>query len=110
MNRLRGTLTALVTPFDKEGALDEDAFRSHIQRQIAAGIEGLVPCGTTGEAATMSVAEQAQVIAWCVEEVAGRCPVVAGVGSSSTAERCHVSEKCGSGRSQPFVTGDTTLQ
>lgn len=86
MNRLQGTLTALVTPFDKEGALDEDAFRSHIQRQIAAGIEGLVPCGTTGEAATMSVAEQAQVIAWCVEEVAGRCPVVAGVGSSSTAE------------------------
>ena len=86
MTLLKGTLTALITPFDAEGAPDEAAFRAHVQRQLAAGIEGLVPCGTTGEAATMSPAEQQQVIGWCVEEVAGQRPVVAGVGSSSTAE------------------------
>ena len=66
-----GTLTALVTPFDVQGEPDEAAFRRHVARQIDGGIQGLVPCGTTGEAATMSAQEQRRVIRWCVEEAAG---------------------------------------
>lgn len=86
MTRLRGTLTALVTPFDRDGRPDEAQFRAHVRRQLDGGIEGLVPCGTTGEAATMTEGEQAQVIRWTVEEASGQVPVIAGVGSSSTAQ------------------------
>ena len=75
-----GVLTALVTPF-RDGAVDETAFRAMVRRQLDAGIVGLVPCGTTGEAATLSADEQAAVIRWTVEEAAGAVPVLAGVGS-----------------------------
>lgn len=78
-----GVLTALVTPF-RNGAVDEAAFRSLVRRQLDAGIDGLVPCGTTGEAATLSAAEHGAVIRWTVEEAAGRVPVLAGVGSNDT--------------------------
>ena len=92
MTSLKGTLTALITPFDADGSPHEEAFRAHVQTQLAAGIEGLVPCGTTGEAATLSATEQQDVIRWCVEEVAGTRPVVAGVGSSSTAESARLAQ------------------
>ncbi len=82
---LEGTYTALITPFDDKGQIDFQAFASLIERQIDAGIDGLVPCGTTGESATMDAAEQASVIAICVEIAAGRVPVIAGVGSMATA-------------------------
>lgn len=78
-----GVLTALVTPF-RDGAVDEAAFRALVRRQLDAGIDGLVPCGTTGEAATLSADEHGAVIRWAVEEAAGRVPVLAGVGSNCT--------------------------
>lgn len=79
-----GLLTALVTPFTGN-ALDENAFRSLVRRQLAAGVQGLVPCGTTGEAPTLTPDEQAEVVRWTLEEAAGSVPVLAGIGSNSTS-------------------------
>lgn len=81
----RGAFTALVTPF-KNGAVDEEAYRAFIEWQIEQGIDGVVPCGTTGEAATLSHEEQGQVIRICVDQVKGRVPVIAGAGSNNTKE------------------------
>lgn len=80
----RGSIPALVTPFRGE-AFDEEAFRAFVEWQIAEGSHALVPCGTTGEAATLSVEEQARVIRACVEQAAGRVPVIAGCGGNGTA-------------------------
>ncbi|GAV20808.1 4-hydroxy-tetrahydrodipicolinate synthase [Mariprofundus micogutta] len=80
-----GTMTALVTPFSN-GFIDEDAFRAHLDRQIEAGVNGVVPAGTTGEAATLSFDEHKEIIRIAVEQVAGRVPVIAGTGSNNTAE------------------------
>lgn len=82
---LHGAFTALVTPF-KNGHIDEDAYRAHIEWQLEQGVNGLVPCGTTGESATMSHAEHESAIRICIEQVHGRVPVVAGAGSNNTAE------------------------
>jgi 4-hydroxy-tetrahydrodipicolinate synthase len=81
---LRGCGTALVTPFTRDGAVDEPALRSLVDWQIAEGIHFLVPCGSTGEAATMTADEQRRVVEIVVEQVAGRVPVVAGAGSNDT--------------------------
>jgi len=78
-----GAGTALVTPFTKTGALDEAALRRLVRRQVDARIDVLVPCGTTGEAATMTVDEQKRVVAITLEE-AGPVPVLAGAGSNDT--------------------------
>jgi len=78
-----GVLTALVTPF-RDGAVDEATFRGLVRRQLDAGIDGLVPCGTTGEAPTLDLPEHEAVIRWTVEEAAGQVPVLAGVGSNCT--------------------------
>jgi len=83
--RLRGSLTALVTPF-KDGALDEEAFRAHVNWQLENGTKGLVPVGTTGESPTLSHDEHRKVVEWCVDEARGRVPVVAGAGSNNTHE------------------------
>src|SRR4028118_421493 len=83
--RLRGSLTALVTPF-RNGEVDEDGFRSLIDWQIESGTQGLVPVGTTGESPTLSHEEHKRVVEICVEEAKGRVPVIAGAGSNSTAE------------------------
>jgi len=80
-----GTMTALVTPF-AGGRIDEEAFRAHIERQIEAGVEAVIPAGTTGEAATLSFDEHKQLIRMAVEQVRGRVPVIAGTGSNNTAE------------------------
>ncbi len=80
-----GALTALVTPF-KNGAVDEEAYRAHIEWQIEQGINGVVPCGTTGESATLSHQEHVEVIKICVDQVKGRIPVLAGAGSNNTSE------------------------
>jgi len=80
-----GTITALVTPFSN-GHIDEEAFRAHLERQVEAGVNGVVPAGTTGEAATLSFAEHKQIIRIAVEQIAGRVPVIAGTGSNNTAE------------------------
>ena len=84
-NRIKGSLTALVTPF-KNGKVDEDAFRALVAWQIAEGTQGLVPCGTTGESPTLSHEEHDRVIELCVAEAKGRVPVIAGAGSNSTTE------------------------
>ncbi len=84
-DRIKGSLTALVTPF-KNGKVDEDAFRALVDWQIAEGTQGLVPCGTTGESPTLSHEEHARVIELCVEQARGRVPVIAGAGSNSTDE------------------------
>lgn len=82
----RGSMTALVTPFTRDGALDKDAFRRLVEWQIEEGTNGLVPVGTTGESPTLSHAEHREVVELCVEVAAGRVPVVAGAGSNNTAE------------------------
>jgi 4-hydroxy-tetrahydrodipicolinate synthase len=81
----KGVITALVTPFSEAG-LDEPALVRLIERQIAGGVHGLVPVGTTGETSTLSHEEHKRVIGLCVEVTKGRVPVIAGAGSSSTAE------------------------
>jgi len=81
----RGSFTALVTPF-RDGALDEKAFRGLVEWQIEEGTHGLVPVGTTGESPTLSHDEHHKVVEWCIEQAAGRVPVIAGAGSNSTAE------------------------
>ena len=83
--RIKGSITALITPM-KDGKLDEAAFRKLVKWQIEQGTHGLVPCGTTGESPTLSHEEHRRVIEICVEETAGRVPVIAGAGSNSTVE------------------------
>lgn len=82
---LKGSIPALITPM-KDGKVDEEAFRRLVRWQIAEGSEGLVPCGTTGESPTLSHDEHMRVIDICIEEAAGKVPVIAGAGSNSTAE------------------------
>ncbi|MEN6431413.1 MAG: 4-hydroxy-tetrahydrodipicolinate synthase [Smithella sp.] len=81
----RGAITALVTPF-KNGQVDEEALRHLIEFQIANGVDGLVPCGTTGESPTLSHDEHDRVIEMTIDAAKKRVPVIAGTGSNSTAE------------------------
>lgn len=81
----KGSFTALITPF-REGKVDEKAFADLVERQIAAGTHGLVPCGTTGESPTLSHEEHMRVTEICIEVAAKRVPVIAGTGSNSTEE------------------------
>jgi len=83
--QFKGAFTALVTPFSN-GQIDEEAYRNLIEWQLESGINGVVPCGTTGESATMSHDEHKRVIGICVDQVKGRVPVLAGAGSNNTAE------------------------
>lgn len=95
---LKGALTALITPFDENGNVDEKTFCNLVEWQIKEGIDGLVPVGTTGESPTLSHQEHERVIELCVRQVAKRVPVVAGAGSNSTAEAVHLvkyAEKAG---------------
>ncbi|MEO1188813.1 MAG: 4-hydroxy-tetrahydrodipicolinate synthase [Pseudomonadota bacterium] len=80
-----GSIPALVTPF-KNGAIDRDAFANLIESQISGGSGALVPCGTTGESATLSHAEHREVVELCIDVAGGRVPVIAGAGSNSTRE------------------------
>jgi 4-hydroxy-tetrahydrodipicolinate synthase len=81
-----GCGTALVTPFRRDLSLDEAALRKLVRRQVEAGIDFLVPCGTTGESPTLTRAEHLRVVAITLEESAGRTPVLAGAGGYNTAE------------------------
>src|SRR5688500_7367587 len=81
---LSGCYTALITPF-RDGQIDESALRALVQRQIAGGVSGLVPCGTTGEAPALSAAEWDRVVTFVVETASGRVPILAGTGSNNTA-------------------------
>jgi len=86
-----GSMVALITPFNEEGQFDEDSYRQLIEFQIENGTDVIVPCGTTGESATLNYEEHNQVIKACIEQVNKRIQVVAGTGSNSTAEAIEIS-------------------
>ncbi|MEE1266643.1 MAG: 4-hydroxy-tetrahydrodipicolinate synthase [Akkermansia sp.] len=83
--KYQGLYTAIVTPF-KNGVVDYDAYKALIEAQIAGGVDGIVPMGTTGESPTVSTEEHLEIIRKCVEFVAGRCQVIAGTGANCTTE------------------------
>jgi 4-hydroxy-tetrahydrodipicolinate synthase len=82
----KGSIVAIVTPFNREGNFDEEAFRQLIEFQIENGTDAIVPCGSTGEAATLDHAGHTEVIRACVEQVNKRVPILAGTGSNATSE------------------------
>jgi len=88
----KGSIPALVTPFTATGAVDEAAFVSHVEWQIAEGSHGLVPVGTTGESPTLSHVEHKRVVELCIETAAGRVPVIAGAGSNNTREAIELAQ------------------
>jgi len=90
---MRGCATALVTPFKADGSIDEARMRALVERQINGGIRLLVPCGTTGESATMTEDEDSRVIAMTIEVARGRAKVIAGAGSNSTASAIEYSKR-----------------
>jgi 4-hydroxy-tetrahydrodipicolinate synthase len=92
--QFRGVFTALVTPMGEDGRIDDRALTGLVEAQIAAGVHGLVPCGTTGEAATMSHAEHIHVVEVVTRAAAGRVPVLAGAGSNSTREAIGLARAC----------------
>jgi 4-hydroxy-tetrahydrodipicolinate synthase len=91
--RLTGCGTALVTPFNVDGSVDEAALRALVEWQIEEGIHFLVPCGSTGEAATMTVEEHRRVVEVVVERADGRVPIVAGAGSNDTRKAIALSRE-----------------
>lgn len=94
ISNLKGCGTALVTPFQMDLSIDEAALRRFVEFQIAAGIDFLVPCGTTGESATLSDDEQKRVVEIVVEEARGRVPVIAGAGGNNTAHVIKLARDC----------------
>ena len=93
LERLAGCGTALVTPFMESGEIDERSLRSFVDWQITSGVHFLVPCGSTGEAATMTPAEQRRVVEITVDQAAGRVPVVAGAASNDTKKATALSRE-----------------
>jgi len=91
--RLAGCGTALVTPFTVQGGVDEQSLRAFVDWQIASGVHFVVPCGSTGEAATMTPAEHRRVVEITVEQTAGRVPVVAGAASNDTSKAIALSRE-----------------
>ena len=91
--KLTGCGTALVTPWQKDGSLDEKALRALVDWQIEQGIHMVIPCGSTGEAATMAPAEHRRVVEITVEQTKGRVPVIAGAGSNDTAKAVALSKE-----------------
>ena len=86
MNKFRGAYVAIVTPFTKDGKVDEKGLKDLIEFQVKNGTHGIVPCGTTGESATLTHEEHHRVVELTVKTVKGRVPVLAGTGSNSTSE------------------------
>lgn len=99
----RGSIVAIVTPF-KDGRIDEEGYRKLIEEQIEGGTSAIVPCGTTGESATLSMEEHAQVIDIAVDAVKKRVPVIAGAGGNSTREAIELT------RHAKAAGADATLQ
>ncbi len=101
---LQGCYTAIVTPFNKDGAIDFPALDRLVEEQITAGIDGLVPVGTTGESPTLNFDEHEQVIEAVVKKVQKRCAVIAGTGGNSTDEAVHLT------RHAAEIGADASLQ
>lgn len=93
MTMLHGCGTALLTPFNDDGSLDEAAYRAFVDWQVSEGVHSVIPCGSTGEAVTMSFEEQKRVVTIAVETVAGRVPVIAGAGSNDTRKAIALSKE-----------------
>lgn len=89
----KGSITALITPFQRDGSIDWKAFDYFVEWQIDQGSHGLVPCGTTGESPTLSHDEHKKIIRRCVEIVNKRIPVIAGTGSNNTTEALELTEE-----------------
>ncbi|OGG70973.1 4-hydroxy-tetrahydrodipicolinate synthase [Candidatus Kaiserbacteria bacterium RIFCSPHIGHO2_12_FULL_53_13] len=89
--KLEGAITAIVTPFKKDGALDIDALKRLLKYQLSGGINGIVVCGSTGEAATLNDEEYARAVKCAVEEIGGKIPVIAGAGSNNTQRAIELS-------------------
>lgn len=92
-DKLRGCGTALLTPFTESGEIDEDALREFVDWQITEGVHFVIPCGSTGEAATLTFSEHKRVVAITVEAAAGRVPVIAGAGSNDTRKAIAMSRE-----------------
>ena len=88
-----GVFTALVTPFNEDKSINFDSFETIVNKQIEAGVSGLVVCGTTGESPCLSLAENLELVERCVKITQGRVPVIAGTGSNNTATSCVLSRK-----------------
>ena len=95
---LRGSITALVTPFRADGSLDEKAFRALVEWQIAEGTNGLVPVGTTSKSPTLSHEEHHHVVRMCIEVSKGRVPVIAGASFQQHERGHHSCAACREGR------------
>jgi 4-hydroxy-tetrahydrodipicolinate synthase len=91
-NMFQGSMVAIITPFDAQGNFDEESYRQLIEFQIENGTDVIVPCGTTGESATLDYAEHDQVIKACIDQVNKRVPILAGTGSNATAEAIAISQ------------------
>ena len=87
-----GSMVAIVTPFDRQGKFAEETYRQLIDFQIENGTDVIVPCGTTGESATLDFDEHEYVIKVCLDQVNKRVPVIAGTGANNTAEAIHLSQ------------------
>ena len=87
----KGSMVAIITPFDAEGRFDEESYRQLIEFQIENGTDVIVPCGTTGESTTLTHKEHDLVVRTCIDQVNNRVPVLAGTGSNSTAEAIDIS-------------------
>ena len=105
-----GCGTALVTPFRKDGSLDEPALRTLVRRQIDDGINFLVPCGTTGESPTLTRNEHLRVVEITLEEAAGSVPVLAGAGGYNTAEVIELARELQADGRRRHSFGDAVLQ
>ncbi|TYO97480.1 dihydrodipicolinate synthase [Geothermobacter ehrlichii] len=92
MAHFSGSMVAIITPFREDGTFDEERYRELIEFQIEKGTDVIVPCGTTGESATLDFEEHDYVIKTCIDQVNKRVPVIAGTGANNTAEAIHLSQ------------------
>lgn len=100
----KGTFTALVTPFRADGTIDESALRGLVDRQIDGGVDGLVPCGTTGESATLSADEKVRVVEIVKEQADGRTAVLAGAGGNCTADVIELAKRMAAARADGILS------
>src|SRR5262249_52132876 len=89
----QGTGTAMITPFTSDGTVDEKALRRFVDFQISGGVDMLLPCGTTGEGATLDDSETDRVVQIVLEQANGRVPVIVGAGSNSTAKAVQMTKR-----------------
>jgi 4-hydroxy-tetrahydrodipicolinate synthase len=100
----KGTFTALVTPFHADGTIDESALRGLVERQVDGGVDGIVPCGTTGESATLSADEKVRVVEIVREQADGRTAVLAGAGGNCTADVVALAKRMAAARADGILS------